>query len=53
MPYEKPNLNPSDIREVSRYLFRLVEQLEQHETVLRKDIEEKGINDGKSTARSN
>lgn len=53
MQYERPNLGATDVRELNMYLFRLVEQIEEHETILRKDIEVKGIENGKSTTGSN
>lgn len=58
MKYEKPNLNEMDPIRINQYLFRLVDQIEEHEEILRKDIEAmmKGNNNGKSeqsTARGN
>lgn len=41
MRYEKPNLNEMNPIKINQYLFRLVDQIEEHEEILRKDIETK------------
>lgn len=39
IPYEKPRIN-ANINEVNAYLYRLVEQMEQHEEELQRLIDE-------------
>lgn len=57
IPYENPNMNRQDsknlaevnmrMRELTNFLYKTIEQMNEHEKQLVKLIEEKGANDGK------